>query len=67
MPNYKQRRRYSYNDWRHYLKGSTGKILEYNEDYYKYLRGMYVIRDLEDYEQAYADAYDHTVLRVGCR
>ena len=43
---------------------STGKNLEYNDDYYKYLRGMLVIRDLENYEQAFMDAYDYVVLGV---
>ena len=64
MPNGKQRRRYGPNDWYNYLRGSTGKILEYNNDYYKYLRGMLVIRDLEDYEQAFMKAYDYVVLGV---
>ncbi len=64
MPNAKQRRRYGYADWCNYLKGSIGKISEYNEDYYKYLRGMYVIRDLEDYEQHFMDAYDFVVMGV---
>ncbi len=64
MPNAKQRRRYGYTDWCNYLRGSIGKISEYNEDYYKYLRGMHVIRDLENYERAYMDAYDYVVMGV---
>ena len=59
MPNAKQRRRYDYDAWRVYLINSTEKISEYNEDYYKYLRGMLVIRDLEDDEQYFMDAYDY--------
>lgn len=65
MPNYKERRRYGYIDWCNYLRGSKGKILEHNEDYYKYLRGMAVIRDLEHYEQCYMDAYDFVIYGLG--
>ena len=64
MLNAKQRRRYDFDDWCNYLRGSTGKILEYNEDYYKYLRGMLVIRDLEECEHCFMDAYDYVVLGV---
>ena len=63
----KHRQRYTYFTWRKYLETSKGKILEYNEDYYKYLRGMCVIRDLEKYEQDYMDAYDYVVLEVRCK
>ena len=61
MPSAKERQTYGYNDWCRYLEKNS----EYNNDYYKYLRGMYVIRDLENYEQAFMDAYDHVVLGVG--
>ena len=64
MPNAKERQRYGSLDWIEYLKESTGKNLEYNEDYYKYLRGMLVIRELEGYEKFYMDAYDYVVLGV---
>ena len=65
MPNAKERQKYTYLEWKWYLEGSTGKNLEYNEDYYKYLRGMQVIRHLEDYEFEYMTAYDVVVLGVG--
>lgn len=61
MPNYKERKQYNYTSWCKYLKNSKGKDLEYNEDYYKYLRGMTVIRELENYEQYFMDAYDWVV------
>ena len=64
MPNAEERQRYSYPGWKKYLKESTGKNLEYNEDYYKYLRGMSVIRDLEEHEQSFMEAYDYVVFDV---
>jgi len=64
MPNAKERQRYNYLDWCEYLKHSVGKNLEYNEDYYKYLRGMTIIRELEDYEQAYLYAYDYIMFNM---
>lgn len=64
MPNAKQRQRYGYREWKKYLEDSTGKNLEYNNDYYKYLRGVNVIRDLEDYEKFYMKAYDEVIFGV---
>jgi hypothetical protein len=64
MPNAKERQKYGYLEWKKYLEGCIGKISEYNEDYYKYLRGMQVIRDLENYECDYMQAYDEVVLGV---
>ena len=64
MPNAKKRQNYDYDKWLKYLMFSTGKNLEYQEDYYKYLRGMLVIRDLESYELDYLRAYDYIVLGV---
>jgi len=61
MPNAKERQRYNYVDWCSYLKSSKGKNLKYNEDFYKYLRGVNIIRELEDYEYAYMNAYDWVV------
>ena len=64
MPNAKQRQKYEYVHWCNYITCSTEKNLVYNNDYYKYLRGMLVIRDLEDYELAFMKAYDFVVLGV---
>jgi len=64
MPNARDRQRYGFTDWCIYLRASIGKNLEYNEDYYKYLRGVNVIRDLEGYEQCFMDAYDYIVYEV---
>ena len=64
MLNAKQRQKYNYIHWCNYITCSTEKNLEYNNDYYKYLRGMLVIRDLENYEQAFMDAYDYVVMEV---
>ena len=58
----KKRKRYDSDDWCNYLRGSTEKNSD--EDYYRYLRGMLVIRDLEKYEQDYMNAYDFVVLGV---
>ena len=59
-----RRQQCDYEAWVEFLKDSKGKILEYNEDYYKYLRGVAIIRDLENYERAYMDAYDYVVMEV---
>ncbi len=64
MPNAKQRQRYGFTDWCIHLRASTGKNSVYNNDYYKYLRGVNVIRDLEDYEQAFTVAYNHIIFGV---
>lgn len=64
MPNAKERQRYDHRDWVKYLKESTGKNLEYNEDYFRYLRGVSVIRDLEWFELKYMRAYDEVVFGV---
>lgn len=64
MPNAKQRQQYGYRQWKKYLEDSTGKTLEYNNDYYKYLRGVSVIRNLKDYEKFYMQAYDEVIFGV---
>lgn len=58
------RKYYGVPAWKEYLEKSKGKISEYNEDYYKYLRSMSQIRDLECYENFYVKAYDEVILGV---
>ena len=65
MPNAKERQKFNYHRWVLYLKNSTEKNLEYNEDYFKYLRGMCIIRDLEEYELDFMEAYNYVELGIG--
>ena len=64
MPNAKERQRFNYTLWCVYLTDCKGKNLEYSEDYYKYLRGVGVLRDLESHEQSFVDAYEWVVFDV---
>lgn len=64
LTNARERKYYNRPKWIVYLGESTGKILEYNEDYYKYLRAMSVIRYLMNYEKDYMSAYDEVVFGI---
>jgi len=59
-----ERTSYSLDQWRTYLKDSFKQgenFTEYNEDYFKYLRGIEHIRELTDSEAYYMRAYDEVV------
>ena len=64
LTNAKDRTHYHYPMWVKYIQESTGEISIYNNDYYKYLRGVSVIRDLAHHERAYMQAYDKVVYGI---
>jgi len=62
--NASERQWYTLDNWRTYLRDSFKQgenFTEYNEDYFKYLRGVMYIRELTDSESYYMRAYDEVV------